>query len=235
MKADGVRHSDARVDAVEHAIRDTIRDVFGKDSPQFNRHHYFRIDDGPQYVRTDWGGSGASDPHEQRQFEEQMPGAITRLQGLIDQLEEKRADLGEPTIAPRAALAGRTIHPAILAAAERLYLGGHYTQAVFEAGKALISLVRAKSGSTQDGAPLMQSVFSVNNPILAFRDDLTDQSNKDEQQGMMHLYTGTVLAIRNPGGHRVGAVERPDRALQHLELLGYLADRLDEAKKVRNS
>jgi hypothetical protein len=28
-------------------------------------------------------------------------------------------------------------------------------------------------------------------------------------------------------------IEQPDRALQHLELLSYLADRLDEAKKVR--
>ena len=83
-----------------------------------------------------------------------------------------------------------------------------------------------------DGAPLMQAVFSVNNPVLAFN-GLTDQSDRDEQQGMMQLYAGAVMAIRNPGGHRVAVIEQPDRALQHLELLSYLAYRLDEAKKVR--
>ena len=83
-----------------------------------------------------------------------------------------------------------------------------------------------------DGAPLMQSVFSVNNPVLAFN-GLADQSDRDEQQGMMQLYAGAVMAIRNPGGHRVAVIEQPDRALQHLELLSYLAYRLDEAKKVR--
>jgi hypothetical protein len=87
------------------------------------------------------------------------------------------------------ALAARTLHSAIVGAAERLYLDRHYPQAVFEAGKALIDLVKAKSGIALDGAPLMQSVFSVNNPILAFN-DLSDQSDRDEQQGLMHLYTG---------------------------------------------
>jgi hypothetical protein len=115
-----------------------------------------------------------------------IPGAITRVEDLIRRLEEKRADFAEPTIAPRVALKGRTLHPAIVTVAERLYLDGHYAQAVFEAGKALIL-----------------------------------------------LYAGAVMAIRNPGGHRVAVIEQPDRALQHLELLSYLAYRLDEAKKVR--
>jgi hypothetical protein len=42
-----VRHDDARVDNVEHAVRDTIREEFGKDSPEFQRHAHFKIDDGP--------------------------------------------------------------------------------------------------------------------------------------------------------------------------------------------
>ena len=47
----------------------------------------------------------------------------------------------------------------------------------------------------------------------------------------MHLYEGAAMAIRNPGAHRVGITEQSDRTLQHLELLSYLADRLDETKK----
>jgi hypothetical protein len=39
-------------------------------------------------------------------------------------------------------------------------------------------------------------VFSKNNPVLAFN-DLANRTDLDEQEGMMHLFEGTVLAIRN--------------------------------------
>jgi uncharacterized protein (TIGR02391 family) len=233
LRSDNVRHDDDRVDNVEHAIRDTIREEFGKDSPEFKRHDYFKIDDGPRYVRSDFSGGGNYDAADQQRFVAAIPGAITRVEDLVRRLDEKRADLTEPQVGHRVTFQGRSLHPAVLSAAESLYLDGHYPQAVFEAGKALIALVKTRSGKVDaDGASLMQAVFSVNNPILAFN-ALADQSDRDEQQGMMHLYTGAVMAVRNPGGHRIGVIEQPDRALQHLELLSYLADRLDETKKVR--
>ena len=46
----------------------------------------------------------------------------------------------------------------------------------------------------------MRTVFSSKDPILAFN-DLADQTDRDEQEGTMHLFEGAVLAIRNPGGH----------------------------------
>lgn len=234
LRGENVRHDDDRVDNVQHAIRDTIREEFGKDSPEFQRHAYFKIDDGPRTVRTDfYGGGGDWDAEDQQRLIAAIPGAISRVEDLIHRLEEKKADLGEPTLAPRAAFQGRKLNPAIVAAAAALYLDGHYPQAVFEAGKALVALVKAKAGKYDvDGAPLMQAVFSVNNPVLAFN-SVADQSDRDEQQGMMQLYVGAVMAIRNPGGHRVGMVEQPERALQHLDLLSYLADRLDDVKKIR--
>jgi uncharacterized protein (TIGR02391 family) len=236
LQTEKVRHDDDRVDNVEHAIRDTIREEFGKDSPEFRRHAYFQIDDGPRprTVRSDFfGGGGNWDGEDQQRLIAAIPGAISRLEGLIDRLEEKKAHLGEPSVAPRVAFQGRKLNPAILASAAALYLDGHYPQAVFEAGKALVALVKAKSGKFDvDGAPLMQAVFSVNNPVLAFN-TLADQSDRDEQQGMMQLYVGAVMAIRNPGGHRVGMVEQPERALQHLDLLSYLSHRLDDAKKIK--
>ena len=48
-----------------------------------------------------------------------------------------------------------------------------------------------------DGVALMQTVFSVNDPILAFN-DRSDQSDKDEQQGMMHLYIGAAMDFAIP-------------------------------------
>ncbi len=50
---------------------------------------------------------------------------------------------------------------------------------------------------------------------------------------MMHLYVGAAMGVRNPVGHRVGVTERPERALQYLELFSLLADRLDDAKKIK--
>ena len=194
----------------------------------------FKIDDGPRTVRTDfYGGGGDWDAEDQQRLIAAIPGAIARVDDLIHRLEEKKSDLGEPTLAPRAAFQRRKLNPAIVASAAALYLDGHYPQAVFEAGKALVALVKAKSGKYDvDGAPLMQAVFSVNNPVLAFN-SLADQSDRDEQQGMMQIYVGAVMAIRNPGGHRVGMVEQPERALQHLDLLSYLDDRLDDVKNIR--
>ena len=124
---------------------------------------------------------------------------------------------------------GRDFHPAIAEAARDLYRDEHYPQAVFEASKALVTLVQSRSGDKRDGANLMQAVFSAKNPILAFN-DLRDDTDHSEQQGMMFLYEGAVMAVRNPGGHRVGLTQTAERALQHLELLSFLADRLDDTK-----
>lgn len=226
LKTERVRWNDARVQVVQHDTRDTIRDVFGPNSPEFRAHEYFDIDEGPQYM-------GLPDEAYQEQFEEQIPGAIVRVEGLIRRLSEKRQELAEPEVAPRVAFEGRTLNAAIGSAAQRLYLDGHYAQAVFEAGKTLINLVKTKSGRPDlDGVALMQTAFSVNDPVLAFN-DRADQSDKDEQQGMMHLYIGAAMGVRNPVGHRVGVTERPERALQYLELFSLLADRLDDAKKVK--
>lgn len=232
IRDEQVPYNEARVDNVEHAIRDAIREVFGKDSPEFNRHAYFQIDDGPKSIRFSYGGRGPDHLGNQRKFAERIPGALVRIEGLIQSLEERKVDLATPPT-PAAALAGRRLNPAIAAAAQSLYDDGHYPQAVVEAGKALVALVKVKSGRYDiDGKPLMEQVFSVKAPTLAFN-DLSDQSDLDEQQGLMFLYAGAVLAVRNPGSHRVGVIEHPDRALQHLELLSYLADRLDESKKVK--
>jgi len=229
----GVSRTDARVKNVQDAIRDTIREEFGADSAEHERHRYFEIDDSPRTIRSDYMGGGHWEPADAdvRRFAERAPTAITRIQGLIQRLEEKRADFEEPAAVSRVAFSGAALHPAIASAAQSLFDSGHHAAAVFEAGKALVALVKAKSGSSLDGAALMQNVFSVNNPVLAFNGQ-ADQSDRDEQLGLMHLYTGAVLAIRNPGGHRVGAVEGPARALQHLQLLSYLAERLDAAKKL---
>jgi uncharacterized protein (TIGR02391 family) len=77
--------------------------------------------------------------------------------------------------------------------------------------------------------PLVRAVFSRNAPVLAFN-DRSDQTDLDEQEGMMHLFEGAVLGIRNPGGHSFP--EGPEqRAVEYISLLSLLAYRVQEAKR----
>ena len=122
------------------------------------------------------------------------------------------------------------LHPRIAAACVDLYQDEHYPNAVFDASKTLINFVKEKSGRHDlDGAPLMRQVFSKNDPILAFN-DLMDQSDLDEQEGMMHIYEGVALGIRNPRGHGFPE-DSLERALEYIVLISLLAHRLEETRK----
>jgi diguanylate cyclase (GGDEF)-like protein len=95
LAAEHVSHGDAAVRNVEHAIRDTIREEFGEGSTQYHRHNNFKIDDGPMYAMGFNESAAHFDARGQQQFQQRIPGAITRLEGLIEQLEERRADLAQ--------------------------------------------------------------------------------------------------------------------------------------------
>jgi uncharacterized protein (TIGR02391 family) len=71
-----------------------------------------------------------------------------------------------------------------------------------------------RSGEALDGAALMQRVFSPKNPILCFN-ELNDQTDRDEQQGFMMLFSGAVAGLRNPRAHRL-MKDDPERALEFI-------------------
>jgi uncharacterized protein (TIGR02391 family) len=150
------------------------------------------------------------------------------LEGLIRVLEEKREDHGvDPVARAKATFEGMDLHPRIAEVCAGLYGDGHYAQAVFDASKALVNYVKERSRRDDlDGANLMRTVFSANDPILAFN-DLKDQSDRDEQEGMMHLYEGAALGIRNPRGHSFRG-DSPQRAMEYIAFLSLLANRLSE-------
>jgi uncharacterized protein (TIGR02391 family) len=155
------------------------------------------------------------------------------LNGLIGRLAEKKADLTAGTVLPPSGYFDRlNIHERIRVVARDLFVDGHPWEAVFAASKALVNYVKERSGRHDlDGAPLMRTVFSPKDPILAFN-DLIDQTDRDEQEGTMHLFEGAVLAIRNPGGHSFPEGTE-QRAIEYISLLGLLAYKVQEAKKIR--
>ena len=107
-----------------------------------------------------------------------------------------------------------------------------FSNAVFDASKALINYVKERSARHDlDGATLVRTVFSKNDPILAFN-DLKEQSDFDEQEGLMHLFEGAVLGVRNPRGHSF-LDDSPERALEYLAFLSLLAHRLQKARRTK--
>ena len=64
---------------------------------------------------------------------------------------------------------GRRIHPEVLKYCQAELMQHNYFHAVFEASKGLAQQIRDKSGVDGDGAKLVDSVFSVNGPVLAFK------------------------------------------------------------------
>lgn len=219
-------NSSGAVEAARSNLRATILDIFGPNSPEFREHQYIQISDGQFFMNMS----------DAEIIESQCRGrtrVIGILNGLIVRLQEKHVDLSAgATPAPATYFDRLGLHPRILDVSRDLFIDGHHWEAVFAAAKALINYVKERSGRYDvDGAPLVRSVFSPKDPVLAFN-GLVDQTDHDEQEGMMHLFEGAVLAIRNPGGHSFP--EGPDqRAIEYISLLSLLAYRVQEAKRAK--
>lgn len=205
-------------------IRNAILEIFGENSPEYREHRYIEMWAGPVIM-----GMG---PQERVRATERGRGKVINvLNGLISRLQEKREELGDGGAAsPKEMVRVLKLHPRIADVAADLFEDGYHWEAVFAAAKALVNLVKERSGKHDlDGAPLMRAVFSKNDPTLAFN-ELRDQTDLDEQEGMMHLFEGAVLGIRNPGGHSFP--EGPQqRAAEYLSLLSLLAYRTQDAKR----
>ena len=220
----GLHHDDPAVRTAELNISEAIREIFGNESAEYHAHRYIHV----------WSGSSAvgdSEHNFQQKFQAGIPKTIGVLEGLIHRLEEKRAELEEQGgVRDPRSLRDLDIHPRILDAAGGLFGDGHYANAVLDAAIALKNLVQEKSRRHDlDGAPLMRTVFSPNAPILAFN-DLSDPTGRDEQEGMMHLYEGVMLAVRNPRAHKL-IESLPQRALEYISLISLLAKRVEETRR----
>src|SRR5262249_10581192 len=147
----------------EENIRTTILEVFGPHSPQYRDHQYHEIWQGGHQIPI--GEVYPGDPEDvqrQTQFLAGIPQTIKMLEGLTAWLEEKRSELGHDTTTRiRAAFEDLNLHPRIADVCANLYRNGHYTDAVFNASKALVNFVKERSHRHDlDGAPLMRTVFS---------------------------------------------------------------------------
>ena len=218
---------EARFGALEQKIDTTLVDIFGKDTVEYRRFAVGNLD------TASWNVMQKTPIYEVRKgYKRGIEQAISNLQTIVELFEEKITDLGE-TPAGRAlkALGELEIHPEIERAVAKLFRDGHYANAVEDACKVLDGLVKIRSGKHEfSGTELMQKVFSQNNPILKFN-DLQTETDKSEQQGMMFLYAGAMLALRNPRAHEI-IQDDPEKTLEYIAFLSLLAKSLDKAERI---
>ncbi len=119
----------------------------------------------------------------------------------------------------------RNIHPEISKVSISLFDDGHFSQATFEAFKYIDKEVLQLAGINKTGVALMMAAFNENNPKIQLN-NLSTQSEKDEQKGFSFLFSGGVAAIRNPRGHEVGNIDTVEQCLDHLSLASFLVRRI---------
>ena len=109
-----------------------------------------------------------------------------------------------------------------------------YFHAVFEASKGLAQRIRDKSGVDGDGANLVDIVFSINGPILAFN-SLQTETEKTEHKGFAALLKGCFAAVRNPLAHEPRIMwNGEDDAADYFTLISLLHRKLDDCVPTGN-
>ncbi|MBU0975278.1 MAG: TIGR02391 family protein [Patescibacteria group bacterium] len=124
----------------------------------------------------------------------------------------------------------RKFHKSVVFSAKKLFGDGHYSQSIFEACKSLNKRVQKLSGLEKDGKSLMGKVFNLSNPKIKLN-KLRNLSDKDEQEGFMHIFMGVMQGIRNPKGHELINLRDKHKALEYLSVLSLLFRRLDNTCK----
>ncbi len=122
----------------------------------------------------------------------------------------------------------RRIHPEVLRYCQSELMQHNYFHAVFEASKGLAQRIRDESGYDGDGAKLVDSVFSVNGPVLAFN-TLQTELEKTEHKGFTALLKGCFAGVRNPLAHGPKIIwDGEDDAADYLTLISLLHRKLDD-------
>lgn len=126
---------------------------------------------------------------------------------------------------------GRVIHPEVNKYCKSELMQENYFHAVFEAAKGLAQRIRELSGVNTDGAKLVDTVFSIEKPILAIN-SLQTETEQSEHKGFAQLLKGCFAAIRNPPAHKPKILwTGEDDAADYLSLISLLHRKLDGAVK----
>lgn len=217
---------DPRIGALRRKIDDTLVEIFGHDTIDYDRYRISSLDLAPIVI-------GGIPLHESKKgIKKGFEAAIVKLTSVIETFKEKIQDIPEePSFRAKRTFSELNLHPELIKGVGKLFQDGHYANAVEDACKILEVLVKMRSMRFDlSGTDLMHTVFSVKSPVLAFN-ELRTETDKSEQQGMMFLYAGAMLALRNPRAHSLRA-DDPENALDLILFISLLMKSLDNAKKI---
>ena len=132
-----------------------------------------------------------------------------------------------------AKIKGRNLHPKVLEYCRAELLQNNSFHAVLEAAKGLARRIQEMSGSSKDGAALVDEVFSRREPLLAFN-ELRTKTEISEHRGFAALLRGCFAAIRNPTAHepKIHWESNDDNAVDYLTLISLLHRKLDDCRKM---
>jgi uncharacterized protein (TIGR02391 family) len=122
------------------------------------------------------------------------------------------------------------VHPRICTLARPRFEAGFFGDAVEasfkEVNDAVKRIVRDTDGRELDGAGLMTTAFSPQNPVIRLSAMITE-TDRNIQQGYMQIMAGSMTGIRNPKAH--GNLN-PDslKALHLIALASLLMHKVDE-------
>lgn len=144
----------------------------------------------------------------------------------IDEAEQRARTI-------RAMFQGRAIHPEVVKYCRSELLQNNYFHAVFEATKGLAQRIRDLTNVQEDGANLVDRVFSIDRPLLAFN-TLQTQTEKSEHKGFATLIKGCFTAVRNPLAHEPRLLwNGANDAADYFSLISLLHRKLDDCVVVQ--
>jgi uncharacterized protein (TIGR02391 family) len=150
-----------------------------------------------------------------------------RVASTLDEAHERANKL-------RALLQQRGVHPAVLAACNKLVLrDDNYFHAAFEVTKSIADRLRSLVGSKLDGNPLIDATIECGSrlfPLVALN-SYDSESLRNEQRGVAHLTRGLFHAFRNVTAHEPAnawTVTQQD-ALDMISTASLIHRRLDAA------
>lgn len=128
----------------------------------------------------------------------------------------------------RSKFQSRRMHPEVVKYCRTELMQDNYFHAVFEATKGLAQRIRDMSGIQADGFALVDRVFLIEPPILAFN-TLQTETEKSEHKGFAALLKGCFAAARNPLAHEPKILwDGEDDAADYLSLISLLHRKLDD-------
>ena len=98
-----------------------------------------------------------------------------------------------------------------------------YEDAVKQALLYLTSVVKEKTGLTEDGVSLMSKTFKKDNPAIKIN-NLIDDTDKNEQQGVMFIGQGIYSAFRNPLNHSIHTKLTEKDCIRQLMIIDMMLD-----------